>query len=168
MPVPCELRSTGPPGRTAKRTSEQRRWRPPMPYRRGSPDTPSPRGLTKAFACQTGMAMSVFTHLRRHSSDAPVKRMPSHSRSLPAMYIGLSLDAPTRKRRIVMRPAPFCQFASRCAERSIELRSPDLGCTGRAVAVAEVHCSANRIRPPSLPAIPWRPVQPWAMPCWCP
>jgi hypothetical protein len=44
MPVPCELRSTAP--QTAKRTSEQRRWRRPTPYRRGSPDTLSPRGLT--------------------------------------------------------------------------------------------------------------------------
>src|SRR5215207_4803741 len=46
MPVPCERRSTGPRDRMAKQTSEQRRWRRPMPYRRGSPDTPSPRGWT--------------------------------------------------------------------------------------------------------------------------
>src|ERR1700676_1929724 len=46
MPVPCERRSTAPRDRTAKQTSEQRRWRRPTSYRRGSPDTPSPRGWT--------------------------------------------------------------------------------------------------------------------------
>src|SRR5206468_9122552 len=46
MPVHCERRSTGPRDRMAKRTSGQPRWRRPTPYRRGSPDTPSPRGWT--------------------------------------------------------------------------------------------------------------------------
>src|ERR1700722_18053254 len=48
MPVPCERRSTGPRDRMARRTSAQRRWRRPTPYRRGSPDTPSQRGWTVA------------------------------------------------------------------------------------------------------------------------
>src|SRR5215207_6058241 len=46
MPVPCERRSTGQRDRMAKRTLGQPRWRRPTPYRRGSPDTPSPRGWT--------------------------------------------------------------------------------------------------------------------------
>src|SRR5258708_5999720 len=32
MPAPRELRSTGPRNRSARRTSGQRRWRPPTPY----------------------------------------------------------------------------------------------------------------------------------------
>jgi hypothetical protein len=39
------LRSTAPRGRTARRTSGQRRWRHPTPYRRGLPNTPSQRDL---------------------------------------------------------------------------------------------------------------------------
>src|SRR5450432_666953 len=46
MPAPCEPRSTAPRGRTARRTSGQPRWQRPTPCRRGSPDTPSPRGWT--------------------------------------------------------------------------------------------------------------------------
>src|SRR5215218_442374 len=46
MPAPCERQSTGPRDRMARRTSEQRRWRRPTPYRQGLPDTPSPRGST--------------------------------------------------------------------------------------------------------------------------
>src|SRR6266481_9646904 len=46
MPAPCELRSTAPRDRMVRRTSGQRRWRRPTPYRRESSDTPSQRGLT--------------------------------------------------------------------------------------------------------------------------
>src|SRR6476661_10470783 len=46
MPVPYARQSTGPRDRMVRRTSEQPRWRHPRTYRRGSPDTPSPRGWT--------------------------------------------------------------------------------------------------------------------------
>src|SRR5450631_3122971 len=46
MPAPCGRQSTAPRDRTARQTSAQRRWPLPTPYRRGSPDTPSPRGST--------------------------------------------------------------------------------------------------------------------------
>src|SRR5664279_3743814 len=46
MPAPCAPRSTGPQDRMARQTSARRHWPRPTPYRRGSPDTPSPRGST--------------------------------------------------------------------------------------------------------------------------
>lgn len=42
-----------------------------------------------------------LTQLRHHPSGTPARRMPSHTRSSAARYVGLSLDAPRRKRRMV-------------------------------------------------------------------
>src|SRR5580765_7467952 len=98
MPVPCGRRSTAPQDRTARRTSGQRRKRRPTPYRRGSPDTPSPRGLTSPIG-EIQLHFTADQPLRTDRKDIPYDQHPDHQ---------LRID-----RRATHRGIMRCKFAAK-------------------------------------------------------
>src|ERR1700676_2204761 len=117
MPVPCEPRSTGLPDRMARRTSARRRWPRPMPCRRGSPDTPSPRGWRSSDCgpCASPARRSSVAYWRRPASGSHrqqnLRHQPDRPRCTPRrpvleyptenIPLTEALVAGTRERRMI-------------------------------------------------------------------